>query len=80
MVGQRHGRGAVDGELTSTERMRADLLQKLGLTEEALAVMSPEERKSVETKLRELVHEQMREAQAEQSAQDKVGQWINTVA
>jgi hypothetical protein len=67
-------------KMTPAERMRGHLLQKLGLTEEELAVMSPEERQSVETKLRELVQQQMQEAQADQGAPDKVGQWVNTVA
>lgn len=67
-------------KLTPAQRMRVDLLEKLGLTEEELAAMSPEERKSVEDKLRDLVQQQMQEAQAKQDALDKVGQWIDTVA
>jgi hypothetical protein len=60
--------------MTPEQRMRADLLKKLGLTEEDLANMSPEERMGVEAKLRELVQQQMQEASTRQ------GQRIDTVA
>lgn len=67
-------------KLTPAQRIRVDLLEKLGLTEEELASMTPEQRKAVEEKLRDLVQQQMQEAQARQAAPDKVGQWIDTLA
>lgn len=54
--------------MTPAQRMRADLLKKLGLTEDDLASMSPAERQGVEAKLQELVQQQMQEAQARQQA------------
>ena len=67
-------------KLTPAQRIRVDLLEKLGLTEEDLAAMTPEQRKAVEEKLRDLIQQQMQEAQAKTAAPDKVGQWIDTVA
>ncbi|QGZ41721.1 hypothetical protein IP92_00707 [Pseudoduganella flava] len=61
-------------KMTPEQRMRADLLKKLGLTEDDVAGMSPEERKGVEAKLRELVQQQMEEASAKQTTR------IDTVA
>ena len=61
--------------MTPAQRMRLDLLKKLGLTEEELANMSPGERSAVEAKLTELVQEQMREAAAKGT-----GTRIDTVA
>jgi len=67
-------------KMTPAQRMRADLLKKLGLSEEDLANMSPEERQGVETKLREMVQQQMQEAAKQQYAPKQVGQWIDTTA
>lgn len=63
-------------DMTPAERMRADLLKKLGLKEEDLASMSAEERQGIETKLRDLVQQQMQEAAARQST----GTRIDTLA
>lgn len=63
-------------DMTPEERMRADLLKKLGLKEEDLASMSAEERQGIETKLRELVQQQMQEAAARQTT----GTRIDTLA
>lgn len=44
------------------ERMREQILQQLGLTEESLAQLSPEERQAAEDKIRELIEEKLRQA------------------
>lgn len=67
-------------KMTPAQRMREALLQKLGLTEDELAAMPPEERAAVEVKLRELVQQQMQDAQGKQDGGAKVGQWIDTTA
>ncbi len=56
-------------DMTPAQRMRADLLKKLGLTEDDLAAMPADERQGVEAKLRELVQQQIQEAQQKQQAQ-----------
>lgn len=43
------------------ERMREQVLDALGLSEEALAQMSPEERRSAEDKIREMIEQKIRE-------------------
>ena len=68
-------------KLTPAERIRVDLLKKLGLTEEEMAAKPPEERASLELKLRDLVKEQMEKASRSQhTVKPAVGQWIDTVA
>lgn len=68
-------------KMTPAQRMRADLLKKMGLSEEDLANMSPEEREGVEAKLREIMQQQMQEvAQKQQYAPNPVGQRIDTLA
>lgn len=57
--------------MTPAERMRANLLSSMGLTEDDVAAMSPEDRKKVEDKLRELI-----EAKVKQSA-EKTGQLVD---
>jgi pyrroline-5-carboxylate reductase len=44
------------------ERMREQVLESLGLTEEALAQMPPQERRAAEDKIRELIEEKIRQA------------------
>lgn len=68
-------------KMTPAQRMRADLLKKLGLTEEDLAAKSPEEQQAIQAKLTEMIQQQMQEMQAKQEAgTKKTGQWIDTVA
>lgn len=45
--------------MTPAEKMRAAMLAKLGVTEEELKAMSPEERAKVEQKLKDMVKEQV---------------------
>jgi hypothetical protein len=54
-----------EAEKTPAERMREQLLARLGLKESDLANMSGEERKAVEAKLAEMIKEEV-----ERSAQD----------
>jgi hypothetical protein len=44
------------------QRMREQVLDELGLSEDALAQMSPEERRSAEDKIREMIEEKLRQA------------------
>ena len=68
-------------KMTPAQRIRDDLLKKLGLTEEELAAKSPEERQSLESKLRDLVKQQMDQAnQGQHATRPQVGQWIDTAA
>lgn len=47
---------------TPMERMREQILEQLGLSEDALAQMSPEDRRVAEDKIRELIEEKIRQA------------------
>jgi len=46
-------------KMTPAQRLREDLLKKLGLTEDDLAKMEPKERAGVEQKITELMQEQL---------------------
>lgn len=46
-------------KMSPAERMRDALLKKLGVTEEELAAMPPEQRKAFDEKISELVKEEM---------------------
>jgi hypothetical protein len=67
-------------KMTPAQRIRAALLEKLGLTEDELGAMPPDERAAVEAKMRELIQQQMQEAQAKQGGTSQTGQWIDTTA
>lgn len=45
--------------MTPAEKMRAMMLAKLGVTEEQLKAMSPEDRKKVEDKLKDMIKQQV---------------------
>lgn len=47
---------------TPMERMREQILEELGLSEDSLAQMSPEERRIAEDKIREMIEEKIRQA------------------
>jgi hypothetical protein len=53
---------------TPAERMREALLKKLGVSEEELAAMPPEQRKGFEEKLGQLVQEEMQKAEQTKGA------------
>ncbi|MGB9990033.1 hypothetical protein [Pseudoduganella rhizocola] len=61
-------------KMTPEQRMRADLLKKLGMTEEELAAMSPEERQAAEAKIAELTKELL------QHSGERKGSTIDTSA
>lgn len=61
-------------KMTPEQRMRADLLKKLGMTEEELAAMSPEERQAAEAKIAEMAKELM------QHSGERKGSIIDTSA
>jgi hypothetical protein len=56
------------------DRMRANILKSMGLTEDSLKNMSPEQRKAVEDKIRELIEQEF------QKNTDKKGQLIDVSA
>lgn len=51
-----------EAQKTPMERMREQILEELGLTEESLAQMSPEERRVAEDKIRQMIEEKIRQA------------------
>ncbi len=51
-----------EAQKTPMERMREQILQQLGVTEESLAQMSPEDRRVVEDKIRQMIEEKIRQA------------------
>ncbi|MDR7009827.1 hypothetical protein [Paraburkholderia strydomiana] len=61
---------------TPGERMEKMILAKLGVTEEELKKMSPEEREKILAKVREMLKKEM-EAQREMQQQKASGQQIN---
>jgi len=52
------------------ERMREQVLEELGLTEESLGQMAPEERRAAEDKIREMIEEKLRQAMGGDQAPD----------
>jgi hypothetical protein len=46
-------------KMTPAQKMHAAMLGKLGITEEQLKAMSPEERKKVEDKIKEMIKQQV---------------------
>jgi hypothetical protein len=62
--------------MTPAQRLRVDLLKKLGLTEDDLAAMPAAERQAVEAKLKDLVQQEMQKAQEAQ----RKGARVDTVA
>jgi hypothetical protein len=46
-------------KLTPAQKMRAAMLSKLGVTEEQLKAMSPDERKKIEDKLKDMIKQQV---------------------
>jgi Fe-S cluster biosynthesis and repair protein YggX len=46
-------------KMTPAEKMRAAMLAKLGVTEEQLKAMSPEDRKKIEDQMKDMIKEQV---------------------
>lgn len=63
--------------MTPAQKMRAMMLAKLGVTEEQLKAMSPEERAKVEQKLKDMVKQQV---QNDPDKKDKTGQIADVLA
>lgn len=63
-------------KMTPAERMRDAILKKLGVTEEELAKMKPEEQKAMDEKIQELIKETL----AKQEGASKQGVFIDTSA
>jgi hypothetical protein len=57
-------------EMTPMERMRAQILKSLGVTEEQLAAMSPEERKKIEDKIRQIIEETVKREAEKKTAEN----------
>ena len=48
--------------MTPAQKMRASLLSSMGLTEEQVQAMSPDDRKKVEDKLRQLIEQKVKDS------------------
>nr|WP_295111343.1 hypothetical protein [uncultured Caulobacter sp.] len=64
-------------KMTPAEKMRAMMLAKLGVTEEQLKAMKPEERKKFEDKLKEMIKQ---EVQQDPNRKDQKGLVANIFA
>jgi len=62
------------------ERMREQILAELGLSEEALAQMPPEERRAAEEKIRQLIEEKFRQGLGAERGGDSNASMIAVVA
>jgi hypothetical protein len=63
--------------MTPAEKMHAAMLAKLGVTEEELKAMSPEKRKEIEDKLKEMIKQQV---QNDPENKNKTGQIADLLA
>jgi hypothetical protein len=62
--------------MTPAQRMRADILKELGLSEEQLAAMPPEQRKAVDAKIAKIMSQQEQQHQ-QQVADPKKGKAVD---
>lgn len=65
--------------MTPAEKMRAMMLAKLGVTEEQLKAMSPEERAKVEQKMKDMIKQQVQN-DPEKKGEDSKGLVANILA
>ena len=56
---------------TPSERLREQILKSLGLTEEDLESMTPEERKAVETQIAQMIKNQINEGTGNKNDESK---------
>lgn len=63
--------------MTPAQKMRATMLAKLGVTEEQLKAMSPEDRAKIEQKLKDMIKQQV---QNDPDKKDKTGQIADVLA
>ncbi len=57
-------------DMTPMERMRAEILGNLGLTEEQLAALPPDERRKIEDKIRRIIEETVKREAEEKTAEN----------
>jgi len=62
-------------KMTPAEKMRAEILDSMGLTEDQLRAMDPKERAKVEEKIKDLIKQKV-----EQSTEKKTGQIVDVKA
>lgn len=62
------------------ERMREQILKELGLSEEALAALPPEEKRAAEEKIRQMIEEKLRQAAGAGDAPSNNAEMIELVA
>lgn len=63
--------------MTPAQKMRAMILAKLGVTEEQLKAMSPEDRAKIEQKLKDMIKQQV---ENDPDKKDKTGQIADVLA
>jgi len=63
--------------MSPAEKMRANMLASLGVTEEELKAMSPEERAKIEQKLKDMIKQQV---ENDPNKKDKTGQIADILA
>lgn len=63
--------------MTPAQKMRAAMLAKLGVTEEQLKAMGPEDRAKIEQKLKDMIKQQV---QNDPDKKDKTGQIADVLA
>lgn len=70
-----------EAQKSPMERMREQILEQLGLTEDAIDQMPPEERRAVEDQIREMIEQKLREGMgADREAPDSNASMIEAVA
>lgn len=62
------------------ERMREQILEELGLTEDSLAQLPPEERRAIEDQIREKIEEKFRQANNAGDRPDSNAEMVEAVA
>lgn len=70
-----------EAQKSPMERMREQIIEQLGLTEDAIDQMPPEERRAVEDQIREMIEQKLREGMgADREAPDSNASMIEAVA
>ncbi|MBL8544667.1 MAG: hypothetical protein JNJ63_12745 [Hyphomonadaceae bacterium] len=70
-----------EAQKSPIQRMREQILEQLGLTEDAIAQMPADERRATEDKIREMIEEKLRQASgADNQAPDSNAAMIEAVA
>jgi hypothetical protein len=66
--------------MTPAEKMRAMMLAKLGVTEEELKAMSPEDRAKIEQKMKDMIKQQVQNDPDKKGGEDSKGLVANILA